>query len=113
MATVDLDIYIPFLPCACQPGKTDRRATAFNELLLELKERFKDRLSIGIYALNLHFQRFKDNPVLSGILQSQGQAGLPVICVNGTPQFLGAYPGLAELEAVLEPLLSQPSPSST
>lgn len=109
MAIVALDLYIPFMPCACQPGKTDRKATAFNEQLLDLKDRFKDQITIGIYALNLHFARFKETPVIAQVLQAHGQAGLPVICVNGAPLFMGAYPGLPELEAAILPLLSPPS----
>lgn len=109
MPLVHIDVYVPFLPCACQPGKVDRKATAFNEVLLELKDRFKGELVFSVYALNLHFQRFKETPAVAATLQTQGQKGLPVICVNGAPLFVAAYPDGAELEGALRPLLT-PSP---
>lgn len=102
MNPLELDIYVTKLPCACAPGKMDRRTAAFNMLLLELKKARRERFVFAIHALNLHFQRFKDNPFLRRILQDEGHDALPVILLGGAPVFKGAFPGREALEDALD-----------
>ena len=108
---VQIDVYIPFMPCACQPGKADRKATAFNERLLDLKENFKGQVAFSLYALNLHFQRFKATPAIAAILQDKGKDGLPVICIEGAPVFVAAYPDKAALDTAVKAALQGAGPT--
>ena len=106
MAEYNLEIYIPYMGCPCTSpgGQQDRETEDFQKSLLDLKARYRDRVSYMIYALNLHLGQFKTRPLLSRILQEQGKNGLPVIFINDQPAFQGRFPGLNELENYLSNL---------
>lgn len=102
MPSVELETYVDKLPCACSPGRPGRKAAAFNALLFDLKKDRAQDLVFSIYALNLHFQRFKESPVLRRILQEEGHGALPVTLINGEPFFKGRFPDRAELDEALD-----------
>lgn len=106
MAEYNLEIYIPYMGCPCTSpgGQQDRETEDFQKSLLDLKARYRDRVSYMFYALNLHLGQFKTRPLLSRILQEQGKNGLPVIFINDQPAFQGRFPGLNELENYLSNL---------
>ncbi len=102
MDPLELDVFVAKLPCACSPGGVDRRTEAFNRILIDLKNERGGNLVFNIHALNLHFQRFKNNPAMARILQEEGHDALPVVFVGGEPVFKRVFPGREELEQAIE-----------
>ncbi|MFN2266970.1 MAG: arsenic metallochaperone ArsD family protein [Desulfonatronovibrio sp.] len=103
MPKFELEIYIPFMGCACGPSSSgqDEQDQEFQDILLKLKEKLKNDVSCAVYALNLHLQQFKSRPQLSEILQNQGTKGLPAIFINDKLVVQGRYPSLSEMEELL------------
>ena len=104
MATVEIEIYVPFLGCpTCMRGvKPDKKLEKLQQTLLKLKAEYKDNITYLIYSLNLHLSRFRERKEIAKILQEQGDDGLPVILINDTIVFQGKYPGYEELKAVIK-----------
>lgn len=102
MSALELDVYVANLPCACSPGRIDRRTEAFNQALIDLKNERGENLVFTIHALNLHFQRFKNNPAMARILQEEGHDALPVVFVGGEPVFKRGFPSRRELEQAMD-----------
>ncbi|RQD74916.1 MULTISPECIES: arsenic metallochaperone ArsD family protein [Desulfonatronospira] len=102
MALDKLEIYLPYMACACTPGSPagDRKTQRLQDALLELQNDFN--VSCMVYALNMHLQQFRSRPELAGILQNQGKKGLPVIFINDRLCFQGEYPDRAQLEEALK-----------
>ncbi len=100
MSQFVVEIYLPYLSCACSPGAQDKKTQNLQETLLKLKEKYD--ITYQVYALNQHLQIFKSKPELVSILQNQGKKGLPAIFINSNLQFQGKHPEYTELENVLQ-----------
>ena len=102
MASDRLEIYLPYMGCACTPGSPagDKKTQRLQDILLEMQNDFN--VSCMVYALNMHLQQFKSRPELAGILQNQGKEGLPAIFINDRLCFQGVYPDRDQLEEALE-----------
>jgi glutaredoxin len=103
MAKINMEIYVPFLGCACRPGmKIDSNLEKLQQTLIKLKEKYKNDIAYLIYSLNLHLNRFREHKELVYILQNEGDSGLPAIFINGQMVFHGHYPDYEELETAIE-----------
>lgn len=101
MNGIQLEIFVPYLGCACMGGPPDPAMEAFNQDLLVLKEEASSGLSWSVYGLNQHMAVFKARPEIAGILRTEGRGGLPVILLEGRVVFKGGYPSMAELRRQL------------
>jgi hypothetical protein len=98
-----LEIFVPRLPCACNPNVAlDPDLVRFQEGLLGLKRRHGNTLSCSVYSLNQHLAQFRTRPELVDILRSTGEKGLPAVYINGRLVFEGKYPSPECLEEALE-----------
>ncbi len=102
MASNILEIYLPYMGCACASGAPagDKKTQRLQDALLELQHDYD--VSYMVYALNMHLQQFKSRPELAEILQNQGKKGLPVIFINDKLCFQGVYPHREQLEDALK-----------
>lgn len=103
MAEFNLDIYLSYMGCPCGPSspEQDELADQLQQILIRLKEKYKDRVAYTIYALNQHLHQFRSRPELAEILQSQGKKGLPAVFVNEHLVFQGVCPSFEDLEKSL------------
>jgi hypothetical protein len=91
-----IEIYEPPLCCptgVCGPAP-DPDLAALQETILKLK---KAGFSAERIALNQQPKRFMNNPLIKGILNSEGKGSLPITLIGGKLVLKGRYPKYEEL----------------
>lgn len=91
-----IEIYEPPLCCptgVCGPAPDPDLAT-LRDTIQKLK---KAGFSAERIALNQQPQRFMNNPVIKGIIISEGKESLPITLVGGKVVLKGRYPKYEEL----------------
>jgi hypothetical protein len=98
-----IEVYVPRLPCACNPNVAIEPALIrFQEGLLEVKRRYGSALSCSLYSLSQNLAQFRSRPELVEILRTTGEKGLPAVYINGRLAFEGEYPSPERLQEALE-----------
>jgi hypothetical protein len=91
-----IEIYEPPLCCptgVCGPAP-DPELAALQEMILKLK---KHGHSVERIAINQQPMRFMNNPIVKGILNSEGKESLPITLIEGKMVLKGRYPKYEEL----------------
>lgn len=91
-----IEIYEPPLCCptgVCGPAP-DPNLAALQEMILKLK---KAGHSVERIAINQQPSRFMNNPLIKGILNSEGKESLPITLIEGKLAVKGRYPKYEEL----------------
>ncbi len=91
-----IEIYEPPLCCPtgiCGPAP-DPNLAAFQDAILKLK---KAGHSVERIAINELPKRFMSNPLVKGILDSEGRGSLPITLIGGKLALKGRYPKYEEL----------------
>lgn len=102
-----VEIYDPALCCStgvCGPTP-DSDLTAFASTLEKLKAQ---GVAVSRHNLAQEPLAFAQNAAVKSILETEGDSALPLVFIDGTLQFRGAYPTAAQLEQALAPAAKQP-----
>lgn len=108
MPTLHIDAFVPYTACPCQPMPLvdTTGSVELQKTLTEVKQRLDARegrtCAIRLHSLNQNLAAFHKRPELVELLQTVGDAGLPVLYVNDTEVLRGRYPDVDELLALVE-----------
>ena len=95
-----IEIFDP--PMCCSTGLCgpvlDQTLLDVNEMVLTLKA---GGTRVERYQMSTQPNAFLSNAAVMNLVRERKMAALPITVVNGRPVKIGAYPSLAELEAVL------------